>query len=153
MSFRKDIPKMTVGKYAGVQIDKLPNSYLRWMLGQDFPKLWLDIAKEKLAESPYSNDPIMVSRHAIDQFSLRFIEKWINAHGSTGEVGLGTFIAKEAERAWSEGINVSKHRHKDDGIAKMLDGIVWIFGQNPNYPEYRDVITCFPQKEEGYPQT
>ena len=148
MSYRKEneIPKITVGKYAGCRIDQLPNGYLRWMITQDFPKLWLDIAREKLASSPYSNDYIAVSRHAVDQFSFRFIERWINSEGSRGEtgVGLGTFIAKEAERAWQEGEHVSKNRHKDDGVARKLDGIVWVFSQNPNFPDYRDVITCYP---------
>lgn len=150
MSNIKEMPKITVGKYAGTPIDQLPNSYLRWMIGQDFPKLWLDIAKEKLAQSPYSNDFISVSRHCVDQFSLRFLEKWIKQIRSDDDeeiLGLGTFIAREAEKAWQGGASVSKHRHKDDGVARELDGIVWVFSQNANFPDYRDVITCFPAKE------
>lgn len=138
-----DIPKITVGKYAGTPVDQLPNSYLRWMMTQDFPDEWLDVAKKKLSSSKYSNDSISVSRHAIDQYSLRFIERWIEAYGSTGDVGLGTFIAREASHAWKDGEIIEKHRHKDDGIARKLNGIIWIFSQNKKFPEYLEVITCY----------
>lgn len=133
---------MTVGRYAGTPIDQLPNSYLRWMLSQDFPKLWLDIAREKLKDSPYSSEYLSVSRHTYDQFSLRFLPKWEERVDKS--VGLGTFIVKEAERAWSEGQDVSKRRHQDDGILKELDGIVWVFNVSPQFPDYKDVITCYP---------
>lgn len=145
MGYRKEeIPKITVGRYAGTRIDQLPNGYLRWMITQDFPKLWLDIAKRKLDSSPYNNDAIAVSRHCIDQYSLRFIEKWIEYSGTHRDVGLGTFVAQQSDMAWKTGLDVSKHRHQNDGVQKELDGIVWVFGQNVNFPEYIDVITCFP---------
>ena len=60
--------------------------------------------------------------------------------------GLGTFIVKEAEQAWSEGIDVSKHRHQDDGILKELDGIVWVFNVSQQFPDYKDVITCYEKQ-------
>jgi len=134
--------KMTVGKYAGCYVDELPNSYLRWICSQDFPKSILVAAKAKLKESPYSSEYLSISRHTYDQFSLRFIEKWEQRADKT--TGLGTFIVKEAERAWSEGIDVSKHRHQDDGILKELDGIVWVFNVSQQFSDYKDVITCYP---------
>lgn len=142
MAYRKSIPKINVGKYAGTRIDQLPNGYLRWMLTQDFPKEWLEIARQKLKDSPYSDEFLSVSRHTYDQFSLRFMDKFVDRPDKA--IGLGTFVAKEALRAWKEGIDVSKHRHQDDGICKELDGIVWVFNVSPQFPDYKDVITCYP---------
>ncbi len=144
MTYHKSVPKINVGRYAGTPVDQLPSSYLRWMLSQDFPKAWLDIAREKLKESPYSSEYLSVSRHTYDQFSLRFLHKWEERADKT--IGLGTFIVKEAERAWEQGIDVSKRRHQDDGILKELDDIVWVFNVSPQFPDYKDIITCYPNE-------
>lgn len=137
------IPKMEVGRYAGNPIDQLPNSYLRWIIGQDFPKPILDAAKTKLSQSDYNDLYLHVSRHAIDMFSKRFLFKWLQSENDKGDAGdgLATFITKRAQEAWERGEDVSKHRHQDDGVVKALGGIQWVFGVNPNFPDYRDVIT------------
>lgn len=143
MSYRKGVPKINVGRYAGTPIDQLPNSYLRWMLTQKFPREWLEVAKRKLASSPYSNEYLSISRHAYDQFSIRFIQRWQNDPDSK-TVGFGTFIAKQAEMAWRDGADRSKRRHQDDGIVKEWDGVRWVFGVSPTFPDYRDLITVMP---------
>src|SRR3990172_2144006 len=74
-------PVITLGKYAGKRIDTLPNSYLRWMITQDFPKEWMDCAKEKLEQSDHSDLNLNISRHAIDMFSKRFLTLWIQSEG------------------------------------------------------------------------
>lgn len=142
------IPVITVGKYAGTPIDQLPVSYCRWMLGQDFPKEWLDVAKRKVEASPYSSEPLTVSRHALDRYSMRFIKRWqgyIKAfHVKQTEKtpdGLATFVVKQAERAWNEGKDVSKNRHQDDGIVREFEGIKYVFSQSKIFPEYRELIT------------
>lgn len=142
MSKQKTIPKINVGRYAGTPIDQLPNSYLRWILTQNFPKEWADIAREKLDKSTYSSDYITISRHTYDQYSLRFIDRWHERADKS--MGIGTFVAKEADRAWEKGKNISKNRYKDDGILKELEGIVWAFDVSPHFPDCRDIITCYP---------
>lgn len=145
------VPKITVGRYAGTPIDQLPNSYLRWMLNQKFPKEWLDIARRKLKQSPYHNEYLTISRHAYDQFSLRFIERWQRymADPATGvnPDGIGTFVTKLAENAWREGRDVSKRRHQDDGVVKEWEGIRWVFGVSPTFPDYKELITVMPLSE------
>lgn len=138
----KTVPVINVGRYAGTQIDKLPNSYLRWMLFQDFPKEWLDCAREKLAQSEYSDTYIHVSRHAIDMFSKRFFSLWITEarKGEEGK-GLGTFVADLASEAWEKGEDVSKRRHQDDGIVKLWKGVKFVFDVSKQFPDYKDVIT------------
>jgi hypothetical protein len=151
MGFQKQkIPVINVGRYAGTPIDQLPNSYLRWMVNQDFPKEWLEIADRKLKGSNKSSGGfIEVSRHALDKYSFLFIEKWINSlDGLTTKqetldkgVGFASFVANQAQEAWEKGRDVSKHRHQHDGTTKVLDDIKWVFNANPKYPEYIDVIT------------
>lgn len=134
------MPKMTVGKYIGTPIDQLPMSYLRWMMTQDFPKEWLDIADRKLkASAQTSNLGLEVSRHAIDQFSLRFLDMWLSKPPEG--MGLGTFIVKTAQEAWIAGQDRSKRRHQNEGVIKEWKGIKWVFGYNPAYPDYKDLIT------------
>ena len=60
---------MVVGRYAGKRVDQLPNSYLRWVIMQDFPVDIVEAAKRKLAQSDYNDEYITVSRHAIDMYS------------------------------------------------------------------------------------
>jgi putative quorum-sensing-regulated virulence factor len=138
-------PKMTVGKYAGIAVDKLPSSYVRWIISQDFPKDILEAAKRKLEDSEYNDIFLHVSRHAIDMYSLRFLEVWKR---EAPEMGLGSFVAKRAQEAWISGVDVSKYRHQDDGIVKEWRGIKWVFGVNPNFPEYQDVITVMSSTDE-----
>jgi len=153
MSFKQDKekpPVITVGKYAGVPMDKLPLSYLRWLITQDFPKSWVEFAIKKLEASDYSDIYLNVSRHAIDMFSKRFIALWAKEEGHKGDeaIGIATFIATLAQRAWEHGEDVSKHRHQDDGIVKEYEGIKWVFNVNPNFPDYKDVITVMVGGEQ-----
>lgn len=145
----KAMPKMTVGRYTGTDIDKLPNSYLRWLIVQDFPKDILEAAKAKLSQSDYNDLYLSISRHAIDMFSKRFLFKWLQSENDKEDDGdgLATFMAKQAQEAWDKGIDVSKHRHQDDGVVKALDGILWVFGVNSNFPAYKDVITVMTDVE------
>lgn len=153
MSFRRDTTKppiINVGRYAGTPIDKLPNSYLRWMIGQDFPKDWLECARKKLEESDYNDVFLNISRHALDMFSKRFLGRWIESEGKKGEEGIGiaSFMVTLAEEAWQYGEDRSKHRHQDDGIVKEFNGIKWVFSVNSQYPDYKDVITVMESNEQ-----
>lgn len=130
------MPKIEVGKYRGTPIDQLPNGYLRWMLTQNFPKQWKEIAKRKVNSSDFCDTDIDVSRHAIDMFSKRFLHKWKDR-----SMGLATYVTKQAEKALNEGECVTKIRHKDDGISRKLDGVTYVFTDAEDFPEYRRVIT------------
>lgn len=153
----RDSPIITVGRYAGTPIDKLPNSYLRWMLSQkDFPSLWLECARRKLEQSDYYDANISVSRHAIDMFSKRFIHLWnyhIREKGDQSD-GIATFLVKFSQEAWDKGADISKKRHQDDGIVKEYQGIRFVFGVIPNIPDYHNVVTVMKSEDplESYPQ-
>ena len=140
---------MVVGRYAGKKVDQLPNSYLRWLITQDFPKQILEAAKKKLEQSDYNDLYLNISRHAIDMFSKRFMHLWAQHVIDQGDKadGVCTYITKAAQRAWEQGEDTSKHRHQDDGVVKELEGIRWVFHVNPNFPDYRDVITVMASNE------
>lgn len=143
-------PIMSVGRYRGKRVDQLPNSYLRWLMTQKFPKEILEAAERKLKASDYNDLYLSVSRHAIDMYSKRFLFRWMkkeNIRGEEGE-GIATHVAKEAEIAWKDGLDVSKNRHQDDGIIKQFDGILWVFKVNPEFPDYRDVVTVMDMADQ-----
>lgn len=153
MSYKKNnerVPVMQVGRYSGKPVDQLPNSYLRWVIGQDFPKIILEAAKKKLEGSDYNDLYMDVSRHAIDMFSKRFINLWVQSEAHKGEeaTGIASFLATMAHDAWGAGRDVSKHRHQDDGIVKVYRDIQWVFGINPNFPDYRNLITVMDINEK-----
>ena len=138
---------MVVGRYAGVQVYRLPNSYLRWLITQDFPKDILETARRKLKDSDYNDLYLHVSRHAIDMFSKRFLDLWLSS-GDHETIGLGSFIAILAQEAWEKGADLSKHRHQNDGVVKEWRGIQWVFGCNVNFPDYKDLITCMGSEKQ-----
>lgn len=137
-------PVMHVGKYQGTRVSQLPLSYCRWIIMQKFPADIVAAAKKKVDSSAFSTLGINVSRHALDMFSLRFLDYWFESEARECGKGLGTFVAEYAERAWDEGKDVSKHRHQDDGLVKELDGIRFVYQVSPTFPEHKDVITCYP---------
>lgn len=147
---KESSPIMPLGRYAGKPVASLPNSYLRWMLSQKFPKTLLEAAEKKLKASSYSDLYLHVTRHAIDMFSKRFLHLWLTHVREDGKdaVGLASFIATLAQAAWERGSDISKHRHQDDGVVKALEGVQWVFGVNPDFPEYRDVVNVMDGTEE-----
>ena len=141
----EEVPEMQVGRYAGKKVDTLPNSYLRWVISQDFPTEIVECAKRKLEKSDYNDLFLNVTRHALDMYSKRFLETdgW-GAHlrilGEEAD-GLATFVAKRAQEAWEKGKDVSKHRHGKDGTVKEFQGISFVFMVNQNFPDYKELIT------------
>lgn len=141
-SYKKSkIPVMHVGKYAGVKVDQLPNSYLRWMLLQDFPKEYLECAKRKLDQSQFDNSPIHISRHALDMFSLRFLATWTMRPEIENEVGIATFVARLAQEAWDLGKVTTQRRHQDDGPRRDYKGLRFVYKVSSTFPEYKEVLT------------
>lgn len=143
---REIVPAMPVGRYVGRPVDELPNSYLRWVITQNFPKAVLEAAKKKLGASVYNDLYLNVSRHALDMFSKRFLFYWMKRENHKGDAGdgLATFVAKFSQEAWEKGRDVSKNRHQNDGIVKEYEGIQFVFCVNPNFPDYKEVVTVMP---------
>lgn len=144
----KKIPVMEVGQYAGIPVDQLPLSYLRWLVNQNFPKEITEAAMEKLKKSDYNDTNLDVTRHAIDMFSKRFLFRWIqkeNIRGDAGD-GVATYLAKTADEAWQKGEDVSKKRFENDNTIKLYDDILWVFKLNPQFPEYRQLVTVMENK-------
>lgn len=110
---------------------------------QQFPKEWLEIAKKKVEASDFNDSNLSLTRHAIDMFSKRSLNLWL-AHreeNTDGYDGFATFIVKMAQRAWEEGTSGGAPRHANDGIKKKLGDLVFVFSVNPDFPDYKQVVT------------
>lgn len=121
---RGNPPILSFGKYKGVAIDKVPTSYCKWLLTQGFSEEIMYWAKRKVGVEITNKLQIEVTRHALDKYSLVFLETWDKKEG------LASFIAKKALRAWDLGEDCSKNRHKDDQIIKYHEGIEWVFNKD-----------------------
>lgn len=127
-------PIMQIGKYRGVPIDKLPNSYLKWMLSKDFPEEYLKYARMKVNTNSTSSIDLNVTRHAIDRFSLRYMNTWKPIKVSNGVYeGLASYIARIAFEALHDGKDISKHRRNDDEMRMIKDGITYVFNSTGDY--------------------
>lgn len=137
-----EIPTMRVGKYRGIRMDKLPNSYLRWVLAHPFDEEYLAYARKKVATNPTVAWNINVTRHAVDSFSLRFIDTWRTPRKVMGmQEGLGSYIARMAVEALKYGKDVTKHRRNDDEPVLLYKEIHFVF--NDKKSEMRTLITVY----------
>lgn len=136
------IPVMPYGKYKGKKVDTLPMSYLRWILAQKFPKDIMAVARAKVGANPSSKRMIDCTRHAIDSFSLRYLDRW-KRYVNDGtmvmhSVGIASFLAELAYEAYEKGEDVSLSRHKDEELRKKFQDIIFVFNRGG---EIRVLIT------------
>ena len=128
---------MPYGRYKGVPVVKIPNSYLRWLINQPgIPEIIKQEAAKKLENSDFDNTDIDISRHAIDMFSKRFLSKWENR-----KIGIATSVAHLAIEALTKGKLLIDERNIDKGIKMYFDGIIWVFNWDDIFPQYKTLIT------------
>ena len=108
----------------------------------------MEIARKKVeATNTGYSSKTHVTRHALDMFSLRFLHFWIDQRRENPQLGFASFVVKMADEAWVHGVKHRQPRHKDDGITKEYKDIVWVFVQSAEFPEYLEVITCYPMDD------
>lgn len=132
-----DIPYMPVGKHKGKRVDTLPMSYLRWMLTKPFPEEILRVARKKVGEVPVEI-PMQFTSHAVDSFSLRHLNRWVNREDK--KIGMGRFLSLLAFEAFEKGEDVSKNRHDEEQTIKEYKGMRFVFNKDG---ELRVLITVF----------
>lgn len=141
---------LEVGRYRNIPIDKLPLSYLRWVVTQKFSPEIIGAALDKLNKSDYNNTHMNVTRHALDSYSKLFLYIWVTHVEKEGQKadGFASFVTNEAIKAWEQGKDISKHRYEDDGIIKTLHGVSWVFHHNSETQEFKDVVTVYASKPD-----
>lgn len=132
-------PIMQVGKYRGIPVDQVPNSYLKFMLAHDFPEEFLKYARMKVNTNVTSSIDINVTRHALDKFSLKYMHLWKPMKLGNGVYeGFASYVSRMAYEALEKGEDVSKHRRDDDEMRKKHENIIYVFNSKG---EYRTLIT------------
>jgi hypothetical protein len=127
-------PILNFGKFKGLSIDKVPMSYLRFMLGHNFDKEYMDFARKKLETNKTSSQEIEITRHAIDKYSMLYLDRWDK------KIGLASFITEQVLIARAVGNDVSKNRFEGDSIIKEMDGIKYVFNSDGELPYLITVI-------------
>ena len=128
---------MPFGKYKGVEIKKINNSYLRWLLTiAGLPDDVREAASEKIKNSDFDQTDIQITRHALDMFSKRFLSRWEDR-----DIGLATFVARMAVKALKEGIEIKDNRKLERGLEILYENIIWVFNWPPEAPDYKSLIT------------
>lgn len=122
------IPILQFGKYKGKRIDQVPMSYLRWILTQKFGSEIEKYAREKVSRNNTITDNLDVTRHAIDKFSLLFLDTWEERN-----IGLGSYVTRKALEANEKGKDISKHRHENDERIMEWEGIRYVFNNDSNF--------------------
>lgn len=128
---------MPFGKYRGMAVKSIPNSYLRWLITvEGVPIDVKEEAEKKLEASDYDNSDIQITRHAIDMFSKRFLDKWNDRN-----IGIATFVTRMAVETLAKGMMVTDERPWGRGIKYFYDDICWVFNWDDNFPEHKSLIT------------
>ena len=135
---------MPFGRYKGVAVKQMPNSYLRWLVTvPSLPQVIRDEAQTKLNDSDFDKTDIQITRHALDMFSKRFLDKWTDR-----KIGLATFVAHYSVDALSKGMLIKDKRDLDSGLVMFYDDVVWVFAWPPEAPDYKSLVTVMlPNKQ------
>jgi hypothetical protein len=141
----KTAPVMQVGKYKGVAADKLPLSYCRWMLTQKFPEDVTRVARAKVEASPLRKKSISISIHAIDKFSLLYLDRW-QKEGRPNGIGIGEYVISLGTQALLLGKRIPSDRFQNDAERYSYDGVIYVYGGQSDLPEYKELVTLFPDK-------
>lgn len=107
------------GKFRGMTLNRVPQSYLTRIINEGYPEA--EYAKLELERrgTPYSDNPVEVSNHAIDRLSLRCLD--IFATDSQENEGLFAWAVRVAAEAISWDNRDSQGRFVHKGMRFLID--------------------------------
>lgn len=128
--------KLPFGKYQGEYITRVSVDYLQWMVrresmvrdGVDYKQAAVD----ELVRRGGKYDGIIPSHHAIDRFSTRYTQKWVEASinntGTEMTQGVAAYLSTLGVKAWAEGVEYERRPEFHQLIIKKTwDGIKFVF--------------------------
>ena len=132
-------PVMPNGKHAGQSIQRVPSSYLKWMVSANHT--YAAMAQDELNRRGTDVSEIEISAHAVDRASQRVLDIWKSTRKDENE-GLYTWLSRMA----SEALDSAKGEPEQDTIP--YKGMKFFFGMDGAYPILA-TITRFNSSKVG----
>jgi len=128
-------------KHRGERVQRVPVSYLLWMVDQlDESNPWFAIAQTELNRRGTTIPTIEISGHAIDRASLNPATRAIWHETSNKDEGLHSWLTRMGQEAQIKGL---VEKTGDEMICYYLD-IKWVFTVGNCYPSLK---TLMPKKK------
>ncbi len=131
---------LNFGKHNGELLTRAPVSYLKWM-ANSLTGYWRYLAKLELERRGHSLPELELSRHAMDNASLRCRSIWHETALDKDE-GLISWLERQALEAYKTPV------HTDGNFYHL--GIKWVFAVGEEYPVLKTVM---PKKDPRILQT
>lgn len=120
--------KVDFGKHEGELYTRLPVGYLTWMVNANHSRK--EYAQAELDRRGTTMPEIQISGHAIDRFSLRYMDKFWERRNENE--GLHSFMHRMALEAHEKG--------KQDGDRYFYYGIKFVFAEGSEFPTLKTVL-------------
>lgn len=129
------------GKYQSIRIQRVPVSYLRFMV-RNRTRQW-EFAEAELDRRGTVVPKIEIAGHAIDAASLRIRRIW-HEHRDENQ-GLHSWLCHAAWEAWNS------RRHEKQQIVDHL-GVRWVFDVDGVYPILKTVMPIREKDDNTRPE-
>lgn len=136
LACRTEIIRCTHRSAEGMLYSKIPLRSLRFMAGIKHSCAEFALSELSRRGAQATPSKVIVTHHAIDQFSKRKIGKWLNDEeaGMLAGVGLASWLEMQAKQAFDDGI-------KDEtGSRYMRDGMMFCFSVDNEHIQLTTVI-------------
>jgi hypothetical protein len=121
---------ITFGKHAGIPITRVPPDFLVWLASKSEFVMdgieWVAIAEAELKRRGTRREGILPSHHAIDRFSQRHLDKFLQRENP--DEGLSSFVGRLATTAWELGEVINYEEIGDMmTVVKALGNMGFVF--------------------------
>lgn len=129
---------MPMGKYAGTRVQRIPRSYLEWMVQVRHDLA--GVAKAELDRRGSKVPEMDLSPHAVDRASQRLLSRWYKDCKASGE-GLHSWLSRKAREAYELILDGS------DTI--VYEGVKYVFQADGAFPSLKSVMIASSHKQKS----
>lgn len=133
---RTEVIRCTHRSAEGLLYSKIPLKALRFMASLNHGCAEFALAELSRRGTQVTPSKVVVTHHAIDQFSKRKLSKWLNDEetGMLAGVGLASWLEMQAQHAFDDGVM------DDTGSRYMRDGMMFGISVDNDYIKLTTVI-------------